>query len=706
MTDDLGVNVIIFPLAIDLDKNEEDFLNSFLESGGKLVVLGGIGPISDNLKTFLSQRGVNVEENIIAKSVLTLEHKSRDVFFELPVGNFYSVFTVSGYTRKIAANWKQNNEVAIGGSKNLAYIGYSWGQDTYKSTDIATLLRTLEYFWNGITARLTKPISKDEYKKIAKQIIGLKEEANSIIQISEEVDLSVPKYQLKKHFEDGVDYFDRFNSNYLLNDYLEAREDATDAKNEFALVYSLGIPVRKVEVRAVWLDRGTIVGCKNEIELRKLIKNLARLGFNIIFFETVNAGYPIYPSKILPQNPLTNGWDPLKIAVEAAHIYGVELHAWVWTFAVGNTRHNLLINLPVQYPGPIITLKGRSWALAGENGRLRIEMQPETWISPGNKKACDFLVDLFSEIVRDYDVDGLQFDYIRFPFQKQYSQVGLDFITKNAYQKATGRWPVLNGGSENAIWTEWKIKQVNDFVKDTSFKLKQIKPNLKISGAVFALDRSLRLRVIQQDWETWLVNRWVDAVYPFYYSFTTEEIKAKLENERKKINDQAIIIPGFNLRVLSAGELAERINAARNAGVLGFALFATEHIDNEKRELLKIGPFREQALLIPYNQPLEACQKLLDEFSYVIEKFTITKSLSVLTESQIQKDVYYLTKELKEDFNTYTPSKKYDLEKKISNLQLKVKDWLALEKYLNRTQRAMYISSYLDQIKTLLNYVQ
>jgi len=701
---DIGVSVIFYPLAIDISSDEANLLNQFIDSGGKVIISPGIGTLSDNLKFFLAQHGITVKENVVARDSLNIKHKLDSVVFELTPEDFYSDFDISSLEGKSLARWKENNKNAIGGTKDFIYLGYSWGQNADKGRDIETFLKTLDYYWFDISYRLTKEISKEDYNTILKEIYVLKEQAESVIKVTGQLDLPIPKFQLMKHFDDGNQFLDDFNSDYLFGNFKKARENANVAKSEFAIAYSLGVPVRKVEIRAVWLDRGTIVSMKNANELKNLIKKLAKTGFNVIFFETVNAGYPVYPSKLLPQNPLIKNWDPLQVAIEAAHLYGMELHAWVWVFAVGNTRHNLLIDKPVSYAGPILETKGRSWALASQDGKLRIETQPETWISPANKKACEFLKELFTEIVTNYNVDGLQLDYIRFPFQKTYSQTGFDFVTKTAFKEATGYFPQLEG-PVNRIWKEWKVKTVNEFVRDVSTHLKNIKPNLKISGAVFGLDRSLRLQLIQQDWETWLINKWVDAVYPFYYSYTKDEIRTKLVRERQLINDQSIIIPGFNLRTIGVGELAERISTARNSGVLGVALFATEHLDTRKEELLRKGPFREETIIVPYNDPLLSCQKLLEEFSFIIDKFVAGKSLLVLADSQTRKDVYYLTQELKNDFKNFTPEKSNDIEKKLTSLQLKVKDWLSLEKYLDRDERAVYISTYLDQVRTLLHYM-
>ena len=66
------------------------------------------------------------------------------------------------------------------------------------------------------------------------------------------------------------------------------------------------------EVRAMWLDRSSIVHAGSEQGLAKIFDRLAAAGINTVFFETFNSGYPIYPSQIAPQrNPLVRGWDPL-----------------------------------------------------------------------------------------------------------------------------------------------------------------------------------------------------------------------------------------------------------------------------------------------------------------------------------------------------------------------------------------------------------
>ena len=187
-----------------------------------------------------------------------------------------------------------------------------------------------------------------------------------------------------------------------------------------------------------------------------------------------------------------------------------------------------------------------------------------------------------------------------------------------------------------------------------------------------------RISNIQQDWETWVLNKWINIVYPFYYSFSTHEVEEKLKAIKNLTGNKAIIIPGFNLRVLNEGELAERIISSRNGGALGVALFATAHLDKKKKELLASGPFKKTAFLIPYNDPLLSSRKLYDEFFNLVQGLLNTSSKPVLSDSSTKQAVWDLANEIKEELKNYTPGKKNNIEKKLDELQIKIKEWLSL----------------------------
>ena len=114
--------------------------------------------------------------------------------------------------------------------------------------------------------------------------------------------------------------------------------------------YPVNDHLAQPEIRAIWLDRGTIVKARSKKDLEPLFDRMAKAGINTVFMETVNASYPIYPSRIAPeQNPMTKGWDPLQASIELAHERGMELHAWLWAFAAANQGHNAILGQPKHY---------------------------------------------------------------------------------------------------------------------------------------------------------------------------------------------------------------------------------------------------------------------------------------------------------------------------------------------------------------------
>lgn len=201
------------------------------------------------------------------------------------------------------------------------------------------------------------------------------------------------------------------------NDYRGARQYWSDARRTLWNNYPIDRKFAQPEIRAIWLDRGTIVRAKSEQDLAKVFDQLAAMGFNTVFFETVNASYPIYPSRVAPeQNPLVRGWDPLAAAVKLAHERGMELHAWVWLFAAANQRHNALLNQPANYPGPVLAAHP-DWAIVNRQGRLFDQNTKKAFLDPANPEVRRYLMALLEEIVTRYAVDGIQLDYIRYPFQ-------------------------------------------------------------------------------------------------------------------------------------------------------------------------------------------------------------------------------------------------------------------------------------------------
>jgi uncharacterized lipoprotein YddW (UPF0748 family) len=545
------------------------------------------------------------------------------------------------------------------------------------------------------------------------------------LQLAQELGLSRPKKQiedlLKKTQEHRRLFTDKYPSPKLeesqagLLAYEEARQNVLEA-------LALASVSPRVEGRAIWLDRASIVQAGSPEGLKSLLARLNHAGINIIYFETVNAGFSIYPSKITKSNPLINNWDPLAVAVEEGHRLGMEVHAWVWAFAVGNRRHNALINQPETYPGPILNDLGLiTEALRNKHGGLAVDgRQHEFWLSPASQKAKDFLLSLYSEIVSNYAVDGLHLDYIRYPFQTSGTRMGYEAAGRTAYHATTGKSVDDTGTDSMRLWAAWKTVQVSNFVRDVSSTLRPLRPGLKISAAVFPMRRASRLAAIQQDWETWVEQGWVDTLSPMSYTSDPQRLKSLYESVVSSPQLHTLVYPGIALGHLDNGQLFLQLEALREKGSLGSTLFAATHLSPEKAEALSAGPFHQNKVLVPHRDILKSASTAFTDYEDIVTRLSSYKTLGSAPPIEITEESLHALKRNMDAFSvslnklqSYTVASEagpqhVTLDERVGDVlynlsALQQTHLLALEKErVLHPLRADYLDKELTQLKNLL----
>ncbi|MEM9567135.1 MAG: family 10 glycosylhydrolase [Cyanobacteria bacterium P01_E01_bin.34] len=367
------------------------------------------------------------------------------------------------------------------------------------------------------------------------------------------------------------------------------------------------------EVRAIWLDRGTIVDARSPAGLAEVFDRLASAGINTVFFETINAGFPVYPSRIAPaQNPLTRGWDPLAAAVELAHERDMELHAWMWTFAVGNSRHNVLpeIGFPQDYVGPVLTAHP-GWSSYDARGRQFPSGQPETWLDPANDQARNYLISLMREMVSDYGVDGIHLDYIRYPFQSPGSRLAYGYgrVARQKFQQLTGVDPQeLDPNRDRslwAMWTEFKSEQVSTFVAEAADTMQALDPQVVMSAAVYPMPYNERMQKLQQEWETWIARGDLDLLVPMTYVENSRRMEQLVRPALEATSSSSVLLrPSFNLLDMPEVEFLDSMQAVRDLPTGGYSLFAARHLNGEFQTILNQS--RIPSSQIPYRAPFSA----------------------------------------------------------------------------------------------------
>lgn len=423
--------------------------------------------------------------------------------------------------------------------------------------------------------------------------------------------------------------------------YQIARQRWLEARQELWNAFPVDQSLAQAEVRAMWLDRGTIVRAGSEENLSEVFDRLAAAGINTVFFEAINAGYPIYPSRIAPQqNPLTRHWDPLASAVKLGKQRGIEVHAWVWLFAAGNQRHNALLNLPATYPGPLINANP-GWAGYDRQGRVVPVGQNKPFLDPANPEVRSYLMRILQELVINYDVEGVQFDYVRYPFQDPGANrtYGYGTAARLRFRDMTGVDPATLSPRVNTSltpyeqrrqrqlwhrWNEFRVEQVSSFVAEASQMLRQQRPELTISAAVFAKSTHERIQKIQQDWETWAQRGDVDWIVLMSYAMDTNRFEQLihpwvLEGDY----GSTLIIPGIRLLNLPKMAALDQIQTLRDLPVSGYALFAADNLQQGIQTLLSDTQGNtDVSYSLPQQQPFntaaERYQALQREWSWLL----------------------------------------------------------------------------------------
>lgn len=172
--------------------------------------------------------------------------------------------------------------------------------------------------------------------------------------------------------------------------------------------------IAEPQLRGVYVQRDSIATPE------KADETLARIeagGFDSIFVNVFALGHAYYDSTLLEKHPdVADGFDPLAHVIERAHRQGIAVHAW-------------LVAGPVGYdgPGPILS-NHPEWAMIGPDGRTA------HWLNYTRPDVRGFIGDLVIELARDYDVDGVHFDYTRYPG----TQWGFDSYSADLFTEETG----------------------------------------------------------------------------------------------------------------------------------------------------------------------------------------------------------------------------------------------------------------------------
>jgi uncharacterized lipoprotein YddW (UPF0748 family) len=704
--------LIVVPLLVDLPASEVANLQEFTRAGGKLLLTDGAGSPGAGAQSLLQLAGVASAKQVTIKEVnkLVWPRQPLPVSGEFAIASVVCQLNLAG--GQSLAGWQgmegQELGCAIARQGNVIFVGWAPGAQGEITTNAQFLSQCLDELSPGITQQAAVQISYADYQTISQELDYLAKRTDEAIKTARQAEFAVPLKEIQSKYDAALVNVQSFNSSYRERLFLEADQFLQKARQEFALAFAQAMPVRPVEARCVWLDRGTIVACRSAQGMAKLFDKLQQANINVVYFETNNAGFAMFPSKIYAQNPETLSWDPLGAACEEAHKRGMEFHAWFWIFGVGNNKHNPIIGKEADYPGPVLAGHDLTWALTSQSGALVPARQFEYWLDPSNSECRQHVKSLILEVVNRYPVEGIQLDYIRYPFNNRGSEMGFNWLGRLKFERETGLSLDRLDDTTREVFVHWKAAQITSFVKEVSDLLRSQKPNIRISAAVYAMPKRLRVNAIQQEWETWVANGWVDTINPMTYVSTPKELAEAAGFVRESTADKALSYPGLSIRQLDQAGLIEQLDQSRVVGTLGTTMFAVAHLDDKKCSVLQVGPYRKAPSMTPQAEPIKASRLLFDDFANMVNSYLQDPKKRIMSDTASTNDVLSQIDSVQKNINflssASTPEEIDGVLHEVVALHNSIREWLRLEAFIQRGFRAQYIANYLGQVEAILSY--
>jgi uncharacterized lipoprotein YddW (UPF0748 family) len=314
------------------------------------------------------------------------------------------------------------------------------------------------------------------------------------------------------------------------------------------------------QYRAFWVDTFN-TRLNNHNDVVAVVNNARAANANAIVVQVRRRGDAWYLNSLEPPPdflPIAAGFDVLQDLINEAHANGIEAHAYVITGAIWNknptfaptatlgppTNPNHVFNLHGGYdpatqqviPGPNNWLT-RTLLPDGANG---ISFQghrfgAEFWMEPGHPEAAAYTVDVLLHLVRNYDVDGLHLDRIRYPEISIPGQtpttgtnIGYNDTNVARFQR---RYGVAAGSpppaQNDALWNQWRRDQVSNLVRRIYLNAIAVKPGLKVSASLIAFGGGPTTEAawnsaeaywrVYQDWRAWTEEGILDIAMPMNY---------------------------------------------------------------------------------------------------------------------------------------------------------------------------------------------
>lgn len=313
-----------------------------------------------------------------------------------------------------------------------------------------------------------------------------------------------------------------------------------DAPKETARSAALDAPPAPREFRAAWVasvanidwpSRRDLTVAQQQAEIIALLDRARSLKLNAIVLQVRPSADALYPSTLEPWSEYLTGeqgrapepfYDPLKMWIDEAHRRGIELHAW---FNPYRARHSQAKSPP------------SSQHLSNTQPQLVRKYGKFLWIDPGEPAAVRHTLEVFLDVVRRYDIDGVQIDdyFYPYPIEAPAENGNAGSAAATTPKRPTAEldfpdepsWQAYLAQGGRLSRADWRRKNVDDLIELLYREIHREKKWLRFGVSPFGLGRPdnrppgiagfSQYDKLYANVELWLNKGWLDYLAPQLY---------------------------------------------------------------------------------------------------------------------------------------------------------------------------------------------
>ncbi len=364
-----------------------------------------------------------------------------------------------------------------------------------------------------------------------------------------------------------------------------------------------------------WPSKPGLSTDQQKSEMIRILDTAEKLNMNAIIFQIRPSADSLYKSKLEPWSWFltansgggpSQDYDPLTFTVAEAHKRGIELHVWFNPYRAGHpAQKGEMHKSHISKTHPDVVYKYGNFM----------------WMDPGAKSVQDRSFAVFMDVLQRYDIDGIHIDDYFYPYPVRESGKTIPFPdakTYAAFQRQGGKLSL----------SDWRRKNVDDFIKRLYSGIKQRKPWVKFGISPFGIYRPGvpkgitagidQYEELSADALKWWEEGWCDYFSPQLYwpiEQTPQSFPVLLDYWKSTNGKKRHLWPGlFTSRLgdnavnWNPEQVVRQLNMTNTPAVNGAVHFSMKTFLNNWQNLnqaLIEGPYKERKL-VPSTPWLDA----------------------------------------------------------------------------------------------------